>query len=76
MSSTKDKRRIFIVEDHPITRRGLVELINHESDLTVCGEADMAARAGAFCADCESGIKGGCWCDFAGHTRADWLNSG
>ena len=45
MSSTKDKRRIFIVEDHPITRRGLVELINHESDLTVCGEADMAARA-------------------------------
>jgi DNA-binding NarL/FixJ family response regulator len=41
----KEKRRIFIVEDHPITRRGLVELINHEADLVVCGEADLASRA-------------------------------
>ena len=39
------KRRIFIVEDHPITRRGLVELINQEADLVVCGEADLASRA-------------------------------
>jgi DNA-binding NarL/FixJ family response regulator len=38
-------RRIFIVEDHPITRRGLVELINQEADLKVCGEADSAVRA-------------------------------
>ena len=43
--TAKEKRRVFIVEDHPITRRGLLELINHEPDLTVCGEADSAARA-------------------------------
>jgi DNA-binding NarL/FixJ family response regulator len=39
------KRRIFIVEDHPITRRGLVGLINQEADLEVCGEAESAVRA-------------------------------
>jgi len=44
-ASTAVKRRIFLVEDHPITRRGLVELINHELDLLVCGEADTAAEA-------------------------------
>jgi DNA-binding NarL/FixJ family response regulator len=44
-TNTTDKRRIFLVEDHPITRRGLVELINHEADLAVCGEADNAAAA-------------------------------
>lgn len=42
--SSQSKRRIYIVEDHPITRRGLVELLNHEADLSVCGEADSASR--------------------------------
>ncbi|MBN2298553.1 MAG: response regulator transcription factor [Deltaproteobacteria bacterium] len=32
--------RIIIVEDHEIFRLGIRELINHEPDLTVCGEAD------------------------------------
>lgn len=32
--------RIFIVDDHPIVRRGLASLIELEPDLTVCGEAD------------------------------------
>jgi DNA-binding NarL/FixJ family response regulator len=44
-TTTSTKRRIFLVEDHPITRRGLAELINHEADLCVCGEADNAAAA-------------------------------
>ncbi len=39
------KRRIFIVEDHPMTRRGLMGLINQEPDLEVCGEADGAVNA-------------------------------
>ena len=34
------RRRIFIVEDHPMTRRELNGLINNESDLMVCGEAE------------------------------------
>lgn len=37
--------RILIVEDHPVVRRGLVELINAEPDLKVCGEADDAPAA-------------------------------
>ncbi len=45
VTTSSDKKRIFLVEDHPITRRGLVELINHEPDLMVCGEADGASRA-------------------------------
>jgi DNA-binding NarL/FixJ family response regulator len=31
-----------IVDDHPIVRKGLTELINHEPDMTVCGESDTA----------------------------------
>ena len=34
--------RIVIVEDHPIVRKGLTELINGEPDMTVCGESDTA----------------------------------
>lgn len=37
------RRRIVIVDDHPITRRGLTELINNEPDLVVCGEAENAS---------------------------------
>jgi len=33
------KKRILIVDDHHILRRGLATLINFEPDLTVCGEA-------------------------------------
>ena len=34
------KKKILIVEDHPIFRWGLRELINQEDDLMVCGEAE------------------------------------
>lgn len=34
--------RIVIVDDHPIVRKGLTELINQEPDMTVCGESDTA----------------------------------
>ncbi len=39
------KRRIFLVDDHPITRQGVLVLINQEPDLEVCGEADSAPKA-------------------------------
>jgi len=38
------KSRILLVEDHPIFRMGLAELINNESDLEVCGEAAEIAQ--------------------------------
>jgi DNA-binding NarL/FixJ family response regulator len=39
------KSRVFLVDDHPITRQGLAALINRESNLVVCGEADSAPVA-------------------------------
>ena len=39
------KSRIFILEDHPIMRRGYRTLINGEMDIEVCGEAETAAEA-------------------------------
>lgn len=37
--------RILIVDDHPIVRRGLTQLIRRESDLTICGEAEGLSQA-------------------------------
>ena len=35
-----DHKKVFIVEDHPIMRQGLAQLIEQEDDLAVCGEAE------------------------------------
>jgi DNA-binding NarL/FixJ family response regulator len=39
------KRRLFLVEDHPVTREGFAQLINYQPDLQVCGQAGAAAKA-------------------------------
>jgi len=39
------RRKIFIVEDHPVFREGLVQIIGGEKDLCVCGEAGDADHA-------------------------------
>lgn len=39
------KKRVFIVDDHPIVREGLSLMMNREADLEVCGEAEEAAGA-------------------------------
>jgi DNA-binding NarL/FixJ family response regulator len=39
-------REVFIVDDHPIVRAGLAQLINREVDLRVCGDA--ADKRGAI----------------------------
>lgn len=45
-SAARTRRRsILIVDDHPLFREGLVHLIGHERDLSVCGEAGTAAEA-------------------------------
>lgn len=38
-------KRVFIIEDHPVTRRGLAAIVEAETGLQVCGEADNAADA-------------------------------
>lgn len=32
-------RTVFIIDDHPIVRKGLAQLLDEEPDLVVCGEA-------------------------------------
>ena len=41
----KSRSRIFLVDDHPLVREGLTNLINQQKDLVVCGEAENAAQA-------------------------------
>jgi len=44
-ASASRKARVLVVDDHPIVRQGVAQLINHEADLAVCAEADSAAEA-------------------------------
>lgn len=37
--SPPSSRRVFIVEDHPVFRDGLVRMLGSETDLEICGEA-------------------------------------
>jgi DNA-binding NarL/FixJ family response regulator len=39
------RKRIFIVDDHPLVRKWLATLINQQSDLKVCGQAGNATEA-------------------------------
>ena len=39
------KKRVLVVEDHPLMRRSLVEAIERETDLMVCGQAQDAEDA-------------------------------
>src|SRR2546428_9403420 len=40
-----EAKRIVLVDDHPLFRKGLQELIHSEADFAVCGEAGNAAEA-------------------------------
>jgi DNA-binding NarL/FixJ family response regulator len=50
------KSRVFVVDDHPIVRQGLALLINQETDLAVCGEAEEAHSALRKIAECDPDI--------------------
>ena len=47
---TEAKKRILIVEDHPLYREALGQLVNKESDMEVCAETDDPRRAAALMA--------------------------
>jgi DNA-binding NarL/FixJ family response regulator len=40
-----NKHRIVLVDDHPLLRQGIGQLINQTADLEVCGEASTRAEA-------------------------------
>lgn len=44
-SETREKIRILLVEDHPLLRERLTQLINSQPDMAVCGEADESRTA-------------------------------
>lgn len=39
------RKRIFLVDDHPLVREWLTQLINQQPDLVVCGGAESAPQA-------------------------------
>ncbi len=39
------RRKILLVDDHPLMRRGQADLLNREPDFVVCGEAGTAREA-------------------------------
>lgn len=44
-TASTGKVRVLIVDDHPITRHGIKQLLNQQTDLEVCGETDDAGNA-------------------------------
>ncbi len=44
-ATNKKKRKVFLVDDHPLVREWLTNLINQQSDLVVCGETESAPPA-------------------------------
>lgn len=40
-----NRKKVLLVDDHPMMRAGLAQLINKQPDLVVCGEADEPTQA-------------------------------
>jgi len=36
----KTRRRVFLIDDHPLVREWLANVINQQNDLTVCGQSE------------------------------------
>lgn len=47
------KTAVLLVDDHPMIRRGIADLINAEADLSVCGEAATMQEAMALAQKCK-----------------------
>ena len=45
MTATATKERVLVVDDHPLFRDRLAQIINHELDMEVCGEAETVQQA-------------------------------
>ena len=42
---SENRKRVFLVDDHPVLRKGLVRLIDSKPGFVVCGEASTAVDA-------------------------------
>ena len=50
------KRKVMIVDDHPLLRDGLAKVLNQQADFTVCGEAGDARAALAALDKCRPDV--------------------
>ncbi len=50
------KKKVLIVDDHPVLRDGLAKVINQQADLMVCGEATDARGGLAALAKCRPDV--------------------
>jgi DNA-binding NarL/FixJ family response regulator len=55
-ATAKTKTQVLLVDDHPIVRKGIAELINAESDLEVCGEASTMQEAMSLAGKLKPGL--------------------
>ena len=54
--SGASKKKVLIVDDHPLLRDGLAKVLNQQDDLQVCGEAGDARGALAALAKCRPDV--------------------
>jgi DNA-binding NarL/FixJ family response regulator len=52
----KNKGKVYIVDDHPLVREWLTNLIQQQPDLTVCGESESAPAAFAGIGACRPDV--------------------
>src|SRR5262249_18388377 len=45
MTTKSRVKKVLLVDDHPVLRKGLVRLIDSKEEFRVCGEADTASEA-------------------------------
>ncbi|HXX43007.1 MAG TPA: response regulator transcription factor [Chthoniobacterales bacterium] len=55
-AESNGRGRVFLVDDHPLVREGLANLINQQTDLSVVGEAEDSAGAVAGIAEKQPNI--------------------
>lgn len=55
-SHAPERRKVLIVDDHPIVRQGLRLMINEEPDLVVCGEVQSEREARAAIRELEPDV--------------------
>lgn len=74
-------RRVLIIDGHPIVRQGLQQIIEGQSDLMVCAEADTALAARAAIKECapdvvvtDISLKQGDGIELVRHVRAHHPN--
>jgi DNA-binding NarL/FixJ family response regulator len=53
MARAKGKARVLIVDDQPVVRDRVAEVIRNEPDLVVCGDADNGKDAFKICETCK-----------------------